>query len=491
MSGKKEKTQKQNIRSGLETFNLPKSNFSDWYDAIMDAAEIVDRRYPVKGAPVLRPYGFFMHNAIMRKIEDDYAEQGIQQSLFPTLIPRSFLAKEAEHIKGFESECYWCDRGGLDALEEPLALRPTSETAIYSMFALWTRSFRDLPLKIHQTCSVFRFETKNTRPLIRVREIPWNEAHTAHATREEALAQMKIYWEVYLSVFEAMGFYGQKLVRAPWDKFAGAEHTEVLDVVMPCGKVLQTAGIHFLGQKFAKVFNIKFIDQNNTQQFAEMTCAGISTRALACALSVHGDQKGLMLPSLIAMYQVVLVPCGKYGDDLVLKMKEIQQTLKAAGIRSFFDDSKKSMGEKIFHWEMKGVPLRIELGPRDLESGDFVAICRDTGKDGKQVFKVQDIAAVARDQLAQYDSRLRAAGRAFATERCATCRTLAEAQAAVPSGFARVPLAELEQSLEEAFKKLVVGAEIRGYDPEAACEGELCVVTGAPAKFWCFVARAY
>lgn len=173
----------------METFN-------DWYDAIMDAADITDRRYPVKGCPVMRPLGFFMHNAIMRELEKKYDEYGVQQVLFPTLIPRQFLAREEKHIEGFKAECFWVDGAGQSNVEEPMALRPTSETAMYSMFSLWVRSFRDLPLKLHQTCTIFRYETKNTKPLIRIREIPWNEAHTAHATKEEALQMMQDYWTI-------------------------------------------------------------------------------------------------------------------------------------------------------------------------------------------------------------------------------------------------------------------------------------------------------
>lgn len=293
------------MRSGDATFGIHKTpeSFPDWYDAIMDAAEIVDRRYPIKGCPVMRPYGFYMHNAIMRAVEDKYAEVGVHQALFPTNIPESFLSKEADHIKGFGAECFWVEKAGDQKLDERLALRPTSETAMYYMFNKWIRSFRDLPLKIHQTVSVFRYETKNTKPLIRVREIPWNEAHTAHATKEEALDMIKQYWDICMGIFEKeLCYTGKILRRAPWDKFAGAEHTEVLDVIMPCGRVLQTAGIHYLGQKFAKVFDITYLDQNNQKKYVEQTCCGVSTRVLACAIALHGDDKGLVLPPMIAQF---------------------------------------------------------------------------------------------------------------------------------------------------------------------------------------------
>lgn len=373
---------------------MPKNaqTFSDWYDAIMDAAELVDRRYPVKGCPVLRPYGFFMHNRIMRFIEDSYETRGIHQALFPTAIPESFLRKEEDHIKGFGAECYWVERAGEDRLEERLALRPTSETAIYYMFARWVQSFRDLPLKVHQTVSVFRYETKNTRPLIRVREIPWNEAHTCHATREEAEAELRGYWEVINALFtEQLCVYGQRLQRAPWDKFAGAEYTEVLDVVMPCGRVLQAASMHYLGQKFAKVFGIEYLDQKQKKQFAEMTCCGVSTRALVCPIALHGDQAGLVLPPSIAQYQVVCVPCGgKKEVEVYEPLENLRQQLQNAGVRCTVDRTQRSLGEKCYHWEMKGAPLRLEMGPRDLAAGEFVLVPRDLGKDGKIQVKIDE-----------------------------------------------------------------------------------------------------
>ncbi|CAL6037328.1 Prolyl-tRNA_synthetase [Hexamita inflata] len=497
---KDSKQAKAAIRAGDVTFQLHKTaeTFSDWYDAVMDAAEIVDRRYPVKGCPVLRPYGFFMHNAIMREVEDRYAEVGVEQALFPTVIPESFLNKEADHIKGFGAECFWIDRAGNDKLEEPLALRPTSETAIYYMFNKWVRSFRDLPLKVHQTCTVFRYETKNTKPLIRVREIPWNEAHTCHATKVEALDMMNTYWKVCMKIFEQeLCFTGKVLQRAPWDKFAGAEHTEVLDVIMPCGRVLQTAGIHYLGQKFAKVFDINFLDQNNTKQLAEMTCCGVSTRVLACALAIHGDDKGLILPPLISQFQVVLIPCGgKKEAEVYAPLQEMQTRLRNMKIRCTIDDSKQSMGEKLFYWEMKGAPLRIELGPRDLETQQFVLVARDLGKDGKKTCPIADLEKVIAQELEAFKDRLRAKAMASHKDHITIARTLDEIQEVITKkgGFAQIPFFTMEagaKEAEEVIKEKCGGAEIRGFWPEEKCEGEICAVTGKPATVWAYVARAY
>lgn len=214
--------------------------------------------------PVFKGYGFYMHNAIMGIIEQEWEKQEIEKAQFPLVIPETFLEKEKDHVKGFESECFWVTKGGLNDLEVRLALRPTSETAMYYMFNLWVRSFRDLPLKIHQTCNVFRYETKDTTPLIRVREIFWNEAHTCHETPEQALDNLEQAWSSYMYLIrDCLGVFGLRLRRPIWDKFAGAEHTDVMDSCMPSGKVLQIVGAHYLGQKFAKVFDIKFLNRTN------------------------------------------------------------------------------------------------------------------------------------------------------------------------------------------------------------------------------------
>ncbi|GIQ80761.1 proline-tRNA ligase, class IIa, archaeal-type [Kipferlia bialata] len=339
-------------------------DFAEWFDQILTMADVVDKRYPVKGMDVFKPYGYYMHRNIMRMVEDEWEEQGCEHALFPSCIPQSLLDKEAEHLEGFVPEAYWVDYAGKTKLDDRLALRPTSETAMYSMFSMWIRTYRDLPLKMHQTCSVYRFETKSTKPLIRVREIPWNEAHTCHATKAEAQENLDAAWESYDKVFHGeLGFWGVKLYRAPWDKFAGADHTEVLDVVMPCGRVLQTVGAHNLGQRFSKGFDIKFKDENNEDKHSWMTCYGISTRVLAAAISAHGDSKGLILPPALAQKQVVIVPIiRKTGrEEVYARCAELAKELKAAGIRAHVDTRDLSPGAKFFFWEMKGVPVRVEV----------------------------------------------------------------------------------------------------------------------------------
>ncbi|KAJ4456699.1 putative Proline--tRNA ligase [Paratrimastix pyriformis] len=485
-----------------ETFNFPKDRegFAAWYDNIMTFADIVDRRYPVKGMPILKPYGYFMHNQIMKFAEQEWESQGIQGAQFPVLIPADFLGREKEHVKGFEKECFWVTKGGENDLETKCALRPTSETAMYPMYALWIRSFRDLPLKMYQTNSVYRYETKDTRPLIRVREIPWNEGHTCHATAADALDCLEQAWGSYTRMTrDLLGFTGVRIRRAVWDKFAGSEHTDVLDTIMPCGRVLQAVGAHYLGQKFARVFDIKFLNKENAWEYAYMTCFGISTRILAAALAIHGDQKGLVLPPMLAQKQVVIVPIlvGKKTsyEEVINKAKEYRDVLMRAGIRAYVDDTPSSPGEKFYYWEMKGVPLRMEVGPRDVQNGTCVVVRRDTGE--KSTIQGADVAAACRAGLDALLANIRAKGLEFHRTHITTCNTVEEMVHAIQvvGGFARIPFHSMGMEAKVSDERVheLCGGEVRGFSPaeEVPAPGTLCIITGKPATVWAYVARAY
>eukprot|EP01086_Lenisia_limosa_P009692 TRINITY_DN33268_c0_g1_i1.p1 TRINITY_DN33268_c0_g1~~TRINITY_DN33268_c0_g1_i1.p1 ORF type:complete len:550 (+),score=237.80 TRINITY_DN33268_c0_g1_i1:32-1651(+) len=482
------------------TFDADKdTDFPTWFENICVMADIVDKRYPVKGMPVFRPYGFFMHDRIMKLIEAEWEEQGIDRAQFPTVIPEDFLKKEEDHVKGFEAECFWVTKGGLKDLETRLALRPTSETAMYYMFSLWVKSHRDLPLKVQQSCTVFRYETKNTRPLIRAREIFWNEAHTCHATREEARENLEQAWLSYYRLCnDHLGFFGKRLRRPEWDKFAGADYSDVLDSVMPDGKVLQAVGAHNLGQKFAKVFDIKFLNKSQKFEHAYMTCYGISTRILAAAVSAHGDKNGLVLPPSIAKVEVIIVPIvmkKKDREALIAAADEVAVSLKAAGIRAQVDDDDTKPGEKFYKWEMKGVPCRVEIGPRDLLSGEMRVVMRDNNQ--KDQIQRADAAAELKTRLTEMMDRIRSAAKAKYETSEKTCMTLEEATEwlAQGGGFARIPFFSMEKEAKEADEKIheATGGEVRGYMPheEAPAEGTVCAVTGKPAKYWGYVARAY
>ena len=361
----------------------PKSSFSEWYHELLAAAEIMDIRYPVKGLYVWYPFGFALRNNIYSIIRELLNKDGHEEALFPLLIPENEFMKEAEHIKGFEDEVYWVTHGGTTPLEMKLALRPTSETAIYPMYKLWVRSHADLPLKLYQIVNTFRYETKHTRPLIRLREITsFQEAHTVHTDWDDAAKQVDRAIEIYQEFYRRMGIPTIVSKRPSWDKFPGADYTLAVDALMPDGRVLQIGTAHHLADNFAKTFEITYEDTDGEQVYAHQTCYGISERCIAAAISVHGDDRGLVLPPEIAPVQVVIVPIlfGRrdQNDEILSACASVRDMLANHGLRTRIDDSDERPGAKYYRWELKGVPVRIEIGPRDLAQNSVVLVRRDT-----------------------------------------------------------------------------------------------------------------
>ena len=358
-------------------------NFSEWFSEIIEKSEVVDTRYPIKGNYVFLPYGFQIRKHILNIIRELLDEKNHEEVLFPLLISEDQLRKEASHIKGFEDEVFWVTHGGKTPLERKLALRPTSETAIYPMFALWVRSHADLPVKIYQIVSTFRYETKHTRPFIRLREImTFKEAHTAHATLEEAEKQVEEAIEIYKKFFDRLGIPFIITKRPPWDTFPGAIYSIAFDTIFPDGRTLQIGTIHNLGQTFSKVFNIKFEIPGGKHEYVCQTCYGISDRVIACVIALHGDDLGLCLPPEIAPIQVIIVPIPYKGEETTVNefSKKVYIQLKRANIRIHLDDRKDiTPGRKYFDWEIKGVPIRFEIGPKDVESQQVTLVRRDTG----------------------------------------------------------------------------------------------------------------
>ncbi len=354
--------------------------FSEWYSEVLRSAEVMDVRYPVKGMYVWMPYGFEIRRRVVELLRKKLRETGHEEVLFPTLIPEGNLSKEAEHIAGFEDEVYWVTHGGTKELNERLALRPTSETAIYPMFALWIRSHADLPLKIFQVVNTFRYETKHTRPLIRMREITtFKEAHTAHATEEEAEEQVREAFEIYSWLFDTLGIPYIASVRPEWDKFPGAEYTVAFDTLMPNGRALQIGTVHMLGQNFSKTFEVTFETEEGDTEYVHMTCYGVSDRVVAAVIGIHGDESGLVLPPVITPIQVAVVPIPKKGARREVKEAagNIADILKDHGFRVELDDRDISPGRKFHYWELKGVPVRAEVGPQEVEAGTVVLFRRD------------------------------------------------------------------------------------------------------------------
>jgi prolyl-tRNA synthetase len=357
-------------------------DFSQWYLDVVLKAEMADYG-PVKGCMIIRPYGFAVWEAMQADLDRRIKETGHVNAYFPLFIPKSFLEKEKEHVEGFSPECAWVTVGGGEELEEPLAIRPTSEAMICSMYAKWVRSWRDLPVLINQWANVVRWE-KVTRPFLRTTEFLWQEGHTLHGTEAEAEEETMRMLGVYRSFYEEMlavpVVAGRK---SESEKFAGALRTYSVEALMGDGKALQGATSHNLGQHFATAYGIEYLDQNQERAKPWSTSWGASTRMIGGLIMTHGDDSGLVLPPKVATYQVVIVPIpprkGDWSEAVLPKAREVLATLRASGIRAHLDDrDTQQPGFKYADWEMRGVPLRLELGPKDIEKDQCVLVRRDT-----------------------------------------------------------------------------------------------------------------
>ncbi len=364
-------------------------NFAQWYTDVVLKTELVDYG-PVKGTMVIRPYGYAIWENIQKDMDRRFKETGSQNAYFPLLIPMSFFTKEAEHVEGFAPEVAVVTHAGGSKLEEPLAIRPTSETVIGTMYAKWIQSYRDLPVIMNQWCNVMRWE-KTTRPFLRTSEFLWQEGHTVHATEEEAMEETMQMLQVYKDFMEQTlalpVFTGRKTEK---EKFAGAVATFGLEAMMLDGKSLQSGTSHYLGQNFSKAFDIKFLDKDSKQKYGYTTSWGTSTRMIGAVIMAHGDQRGLVLPPRIAPIQVVIVPIAAHKGGVIEKAKELEAMLTKAGVRAQTDTRDMSPGWKFNEWEMKGVPVRIEIGPRDIENNQVMVARRDNLE--KQPMSMDNIA---------------------------------------------------------------------------------------------------
>jgi prolyl-tRNA synthetase len=365
----------------LVTEITPQSqDFSRWYLDVVRKAELADYS-PVKGCMVIRPYGYAIWELIQQGLDSRFKATGHVNAYFPLFIPEGLLMKEAEHVEGFAPQVAWVTRGGDEELEERLVVRPTSEVIIGTMYAKWIQSWRDLPILINQWANVVRWE-KVTRPFLRTTEFLWQEGHTAHETeaeaQEETLRILALYKEFAENELAMPVIDGQK---SESEKFAGASRTYSIEALMGDGRALQAGTSHNLGQNFAKAFEIQFQGRDKTVQFAWTTSWGVSTRLIGGAIMTHGDDSGLILPPRIAPYQVVIVPIqrGNWQETVLPRAKEIQSALTAQGVRVMLDDRDAyTPGWKFAEWEMRGVPLRLEIGPKDIEKGQAVLVRRDT-----------------------------------------------------------------------------------------------------------------
>ncbi len=355
-------------------------DFSEWYTQVVIKSELADYA-PVKGLIVLRPDGYSIWESIKESLDKKLKETGHRNGFLPILIPESLLGKEKKHFEGFNPEVFWVTHSGDSEIGDKLALRPTSETLAYSLFSKWIRSWRDLPLKINFWNSALRAEIKGTKPFLRTSEFLWQEGHTVHATKDEAEKEVADILELYKKTIEeelaVPVITGKKSEK---DKFVGAIYTDTLESLMPDGKALQMGTSHFLGENFSKPFDVKYLDDNNTETFAWQTSWGVSWRLIGGMIMTHGDDKGLVLPPKIAPIQVVIIPIY-YSDDekgnVIQKANQIMDDLSKINLRVHLDDREQlTPGFKFNDWEMKGIPIRIEIGPKDIAKNQLVLVKR-------------------------------------------------------------------------------------------------------------------
>jgi len=406
-------------------------DFPQWYTDVVVRTELADYG-PVKGTMIIRPYGYAIWENIQRELDQRFKATGHQNAYFPMFIPYSFLMKEAEHVEGFAPEVALVTHVGNEELPEKLVVRPTSETIIGNSYAKWIKSYRDLPLKLNQWANVVRWE-KATRPFLRTSEFLWQEGHTAHRTAEEAeeetMTMLGVYDEFAKNVLAIPMLTGRKSEK---EKFAGAVATYTIEAMMLDGKSLQSGTSHNLGQNFGKAFNIQFLDKDNKLKYPYQSSWGVSTRLIGAVIMAHGDERGLKLPPMVAPIQVVIVPIQAFKEGVVEAADKIAEELKKIGIRVEVDDRDQSPGWKFNEWEMKGVPCRIEIGPRDIENNSCMTCRRDTHE--KEVLSLDGIAESIKQKLQSIQENMYEQAKQFRDSHILVCDNMDELKKAVDTG---------------------------------------------------------
>jgi len=466
-------------------------DLSEWYQAVCYKAELVSLS-PVRGCVVLRPYGYGLWERLQSELDQRFKATGHENAYFPLLIPESLLTREAEHVEGFAPEVAWVTQGGNETLAERLAIRPTSEAIIGTMYAEWVQSYRDLPILINQWANVMRWE-KRTRPFLRTLEFLWQEGHTAHETQAEAAAEVAQMLAVYEEVAEDIAavpvYKGEKSAS---ERFAGADHTYSIEALMPDGKALQAATSHELGQNFARAYDITFAGRDQKQQHAWTTSWGMSWRMLGALIMVHGDDLGLRIPPKMAPIEVVIVPIVSGKSTAAIELaKQLQAQLRLE-FRVKLDDRDLRPGNKYADWDLRGVPLRVVLGERDLAEGQVTLVRRDypPKTDGRETkVPTADLAATIRELLVAIQANLYAQARTFLLDHTFAPATHDEfiAKAKDRAGMLDIPWCERPQC--EAAIKEQTSATTRNLRTPA--QGPTCLACGEPARVQAYVAQSY
>jgi prolyl-tRNA synthetase len=472
----------------------PKSaDLSAWYTAVCLKAQLVSYS-PVRGCVVLRPYGFGLWENLQRELDARFKATGHENAYFPLLIPESLLVKEAEHVEGFAPEVAWVTQGGSETLTERLAIRPTSEAMIGTMYAQWIESYRDLPILINQWANVVRWE-KATRPFLRTMEFLWQEGHTAHANaqeaREETLRILDLYRDFAENVVAVPVYAGRKSAS---ERFPGAVETFSIEALMPDGKALQSGTSHDLGQNFGKAYDIKFVDADQAINFAYTTSWGVSWRMIGGLIMAHGDDRGLRIPPKMAPIEVVLVPIVRSSDHRAIAVcNALAQTLSAAGLRVRVDARDAQPGWKYNEWDLRGVPVRIEIGPRDVDAETAVLARRDREKgdpDQRRTVALGEIVPVVRVLLDDIQASLYEQAKAFLTSHTFATKDRSEFLELCSTRAGMVDIAWCERPECEADVKRTTTATTRVLH-DLGPGDTTCTACGEPAKARAYFAQSY
>lgn len=465
-----------------------RENFPQWYTDVILKTDMVDYS-DVRGCMVIKPYGYRVWELIQQDLDARFKATGHQNAYFPLFIPESLLKKEAEHVEGFAPEVAWVTHGGDELLTERLCVRPTSETIICSMYSKWIQSYRDLPLLLNQWCNVVRWE-KTTRPFLRTSEFLWQEGHTAHATAEEAQAetiqQLRTYRAFMEDVLAIPVICGRKSEN---EKFAGAYATYTLEAMMQDGKALQMGTSHNLSDHFAKAYDINYLSKEGRLEPCYTTSWGVSTRMIGGLIMVHGDDRGLVMPPRVAPIQVVILPIAMHKPGVLEKANELLQSLKAAGLRVQLDDRDQSAGWKFNEWEMKGVPVRVEVGPRDIENGQVMAVRRDTLE--KLALPMEGLSDTLKTLLDSVHDGMYQKALAFREAKTVQAETFDELAAGVQNGFVLANWCGCGACEDEIRAKTGATTRCMPFDGAEVEEGAVCVHCGKPAVTRMYFAKSY
>ena len=497
--------QKEGKEEGIGLTVKKSEDFNEWYSQVVLKADMIDYS-SVSGCIIFKPNSYSIWEKIQKVFDDKIKKSGHKNCYFPMFIPESLLKKEAEHVEGFSPEVAWVTKAGDSELNERLAIRPTSETVMYESYAKWIRSWRDLPLLLNQWNSVVRWEFKHAKPFLRTREFLWQEGHTAHATKEDAerevMQQLFEYVDLIENYMAIPVVAGKKTDK---EKFAGADYTTTVEAFMPDGKALQMGTSHMLGQNFSKVFDIKFLDKDEKEKYAWQTSWGLSTRTIGAIVMAHGDDKGLVLPPKIAPVQIIIIPIVfKESKDIVIaKAKEIVKKLKAKNYSVEIDDRDiYTPGWKFNEWELKGVPLRIEIGPKEVESEQLVLVRRDTNE--KQTIKVKDLEKKAEQTLNEIQESLFKKAKEYLTKSIVEAHNFNDFVNSIKNRKMAKSLFCGSTECEELIKDKSEGATCRciPFEQKAvSCERVSneahshstgnCIQCGKEAKFWAVFGKGY